>query len=161
MATRSSPCQNFTKNSHSEREIVFDSFNTVQDQMSASILALNELLLTKAEKSPNVTVHFDHKLLQANFIFGCAAHSTVRRQMMRWGRLNYQQEYIEHGYKKLTMPATRDGESAMEPNFLHIWPHHENMMIALPNPNKSFTHTLFMPFTVFESDQDLLSFFTK
>ena len=84
--------------------------------------------------------------------------------MMRWGRLNYQQEYIEHGYKELTMPATRDGESAMEPNFLHIWPHHEFMMIALPNPDKSFTLTLFMPFTVFESiktNEDLLSFFTK
>ena len=148
--------------------------------------ALNELLLTKAEEAPKVTVHFDHKLLQADlenktltindkgtgqrvvqtdFIFGCdGAHSTVRRQMMRWGRLNYQQEYIEHGYKELTMPATRDGESAMEPNFLHIWPHHEFMMIALPNPDKSFTLTLFMPFTEFESiktDQDLLSFFTK
>ena len=62
------------------------------------------------------------------------------------------------------MPATRDGESAMEPNFLHIWPHHEFMMITLPNSDKSFTLTLFMPFTVFESiktDQDLLSFFTK
>ena len=62
------------------------------------------------------------------------------------------------------MPATRDGESSMEQNILHIWPHHEFMMIALPNPDKSFTLTLFMPFTVFESiktDQDLLSFFTK
>lgn len=148
--------------------------------------ALNELLLTKAEESPNVTVHFEHRLLQADlesktltfrvkaqtqrvvqtdFIFGCdGAYSTVRRQMMRWGRLSYQQEYIEHGYKELTLPATEGGESAMEPNFLHIWPHHEFMMIALPNPDKTFTLTLFMPFTTFESietDEDLLSFFTK
>ena len=148
--------------------------------------ALNELLLTKAEEANNVTVHFESKLLQANleeksltfsdktndctlvktgFMFGCdGAHSTVRRQMMRWGRLNYQQEFIEHGYKELTMPPTSEGESAMEPNFLHIWPHHEFMMIALPNLDKSFTVTLFMPFSVFGSvktEQDLLTFFTK
>ena len=147
--------------------------------------ALNELLLTKAEKDPNVSVHFEHRLVQADlerksltfdvkgtkkivetgFIFGCdGAYSTVRRQMMRWGRLNYQQEYIDHGYKELTLPATQDGEFAMEPNFLHIWPHYEFMMIALPNPDKTFTLTLFMPFTVFESietEEDLLAFFTK
>ena len=147
--------------------------------------ALNELLLTKAEETPNVSIHFESRLLQADlenktlvfsdgsegqkrtvqtdFVFGCdGAHSTVRRQMMRWGRLNYQQEYIEHGYKELTMPPTPNGDFAMEPNFLHIWPHHEFMMIALPNHNKSFTLTLFMPCSVFESihnKESLLAFF--
>ena len=147
--------------------------------------ALNELLLTKAEEAPGVTLYFEHKLVRANleskkltfdvngtesvfqtdFIFGCdGAHSTVRRQMMRWGRLNYQQEVIEHGYKELTLPATEDGEFAMEPNFLHIWPQHDFMMIGLPNPDKTFTLTLFMPFKIFESietEEDLLAFFTK
>ena len=64
-------------------------------------------MLTKAEEAPNVTVHFDHKLLQADlenktltindkgtgqrvvqtdFIFGCdGAHSTVRRQSCAGG----------------------------------------------------------------------------
>ena len=145
--------------------------------------ALNELLLTKAEENPNVSIHFKSRLIQADleekrltfsdgdgrreietgFIFGCdGAHSTVRRQMMRWGRLNYQQEYIEHGYKELTMPPTTDGEFAMEPNFLHIWPHHQFMMIALPNHDKTFTLTLFMPFSVFDAittQQELLYFF--
>lgn len=153
---------------------------------SISRPALNQLLLTKAEENSNVSVHFEHKLLQADlegkiltfsakgtaetivetkFIFGCdGAYSTVRREMMRCGRLNYQQEYIKHGYKELTLPATQDGESAMELNFLHIWPRHEFMMIALPNHDKTFTLTLFMPFKVFESiksKEDLLAFFTK
>ena len=44
------------------------------------------------------------------------------------------QEYIENGYKELTMPATRDGESAMEPNFLHIRPHHKNHDDCSPKP---------------------------
>ena len=148
---------------------------------------LNELLLTKAEEDPNVSVHFEHRLLKADlkrklltfdtngtktvvetgFIFGCdGAYSTVRQEMMRVrrGRVNYQQQYIDHGYKELTIPATPDGEFAMEPNFLHIWPRGDFMMIALPNPNKTFTLTLFMPFTVFESiktEEKLLEFFTE
>ena len=146
--------------------------------------ALNELLLTKAEEISNISIHFESRLLQADletnklvfsdgatekktvqteFVFGCdGAHSTVRRQMMRWGRLNYQQEYIQHGYRELTMPPTPSGDFAMEPNFLHIWPHHEFMMIALPNRDKSFTLTLFMPCSVFESirnEDSLLAFF--
>ena len=33
----------------------------------------------------------------------------------------------------------------MEANFLHIWPRGQFMMIALPNRDKTFTLTLFMP----------------
>ena len=149
---------------------------------------LNEKLLSEAEHYPDVTLHFDHKLIRADlnrktlefstptggggsvtmdtdFIFGCdGAHSTVRRQMMRWGRLDYQQEYIEHGYKELTLPPDADGGFAFPPNYLHIWPRNEFMMIALPNTDRSFTVTLFMPFEKFESietEEDLLAFFVK
>ncbi len=146
---------------------------------------LNEQLLTEAEAYPNVTLHFNHKLVRANldektlefstndetstvdtdFLFGCdGAYSTVRRQMMRWGRLNYEQEYIEHGYKELTMPPDTNGDFALPPNHLHIWPRHEFMMIALPNTDQSFTVTLFMPFSTFEAietEEDLLAFFVK
>lgn len=146
---------------------------------------LNELLLTEAEKNGNVTLHFDSKLIRASikekelvfqsenqhetvktdFIFGCdGAHSTVRRQMMRWSRLNYKQEYIEHGYKELRMPPTEDGRFAMPENYLHIWPRNEFMMIGLPNRDCSFTLTMFMPFKIFdtiETEEDLLAFFMK
>ncbi|KAF8924678.1 kynurenine 3-monooxygenase, mitochondrial precursor [Haplosporangium bisporale] len=52
----------------------------------------------------------------------------------------------------------------MDPEHLHIWPRHKFMMIALPNPDKSFTVTLFMPFANFEmihNEQDLLKFFEE
>ncbi|CAI9724834.1 kynurenine 3-monooxygenase-like [Octopus vulgaris] len=52
----------------------------------------------------------------------------------------------------------------MESNCLHIWPRDEFMMISLPNLDKSFTTTLFMPFELFESlhtKDDLLNFFEK
>ena len=146
---------------------------------------LNELLLTEAEKVAKL--HFEYRLTRADlekrtlqfevgkereeaevctdFIFGCdGAHSTVRRQMMRWGRLNYHQEYINHGYKELCMPPTPQGDFAMPENYLHIWARDEFMMIALPNQDKTFTLTLFMPFDIFgsiETDEDLLAFFMK
>lgn len=50
----------------------------------------------------------------------------------------------------------------MDPNHLHIWPRHTFMMIALPNTDKSFTVTLFMPFAQFEAIKtrnELLAFF--
>ena len=37
----------------------------------------------------------------------------------------------------------------MEENYLHIWPRNEFMLIGLPNLDKSFTGTLFMPFDIF------------
>jgi len=52
----------------------------------------------------------------------------------------------------------------MEVNYLHIWPRHKFMLIALPNQDKSFTTTLFLPLTIFEKIQttdDLLSFFQE
>ena len=148
-------------------------------------LKLNQLLLNSAEAHPNISLYFEHKLLRADlgkqslyfknpegekevsvgFTFGCdGAFSTVRRQLMRWDRLNYSQEYIQHGYKELHMPPDPQGDYVMPPNYLHIWPRQEFMMIALPNPDQTFTLTLFMPFKVFnsiETEEDLLSFFMK
>ena len=151
---------------------------------------LNEMLLTRAEESPRVTLHFQHRLSRADldaktltfldgtadgrgverevrtdFVFGCdGAFSTVRRQMMRWGRLDYSQEYIDHGYKELTIPPNSHGEFALPKNYLHLWPRGQFMMIALPNQDSSFTLTLFMPFAIFESietEEELLAFFMK
>lgn len=52
----------------------------------------------------------------------------------------------------------------MPPNYLHIWPRGQFMMIALPNQDKSWTVTLFMPFTHFARLQDaaaLVAFFRE
>ncbi|MEO8072716.1 MAG: NAD(P)/FAD-dependent oxidoreductase [Acidobacteriota bacterium] len=86
------------------------------------------------------------------------AGSAVRQAMMSGGvsRFNYEQKYLEHGYKELSippksefegnLPAATDGEFLMEKNALHIWARHEFLMIALPNFDGSFTCTLFLAF---------------
>lgn len=42
------------------------------------------------------------------------------------------------------MQPTAAGDWAMNPNGLHIWPRKSFMLIALPNPDKTFTCTLFL-----------------
>ncbi|XP_015275237.1 PREDICTED: kynurenine 3-monooxygenase, partial [Gekko japonicus] len=102
------------------------------------------------------------KEVTCDLIVGCdGAFSTVRKQFMRQTRFNYSQEYIPHGYMELTIPP-KNGDFAMKPNFLHIWPRNTFMMIALPNLDKSFTCTLFMPFEDFEkltTGDQVLDFF--
>ncbi|KAG9286583.1 hypothetical protein G9A89_005351 [Geosiphon pyriformis] len=152
---------------------------------------LLELLLNTAEKFENVKIYFQHQMRSCNFDAGTlelenkqdgsiveakfdliigadGAYSTVRNQLMRVVRMNFQQEYISHGYCELTIPpkinSKGEMEYAIDPNHLHIWPRHTFMMIALPNKDKSFTCTLFMPhinFDEIKTEQDLLRFFEK
>ncbi|XP_069688959.1 kynurenine 3-monooxygenase isoform X2 [Periplaneta americana] len=154
---------------------------------SVSRRYLNEVLLSATEKFPNVSLHFNHKLINANLkegrmtfqmtgtnenalqtadlIVGAdGAFSTVRHHLMKQPMFDYSQTYIEHGYLELCMPPTSDGDFAMEPNYLHIWPRGTFMMIALPNQDHSWTVTLFMPFPDFESLDSptrLLKFFSQ
>jgi kynurenine 3-monooxygenase len=53
------------------------------------------------------------------------------------------EERLDHDYKELTIPAV-NGKPALEVNALHIWPRGGFMLIALPNPDGSFTATLFL-----------------
>uniref|UniRef100_A0A671SSU7 Kynurenine 3-monooxygenase n=1 Tax=Sinocyclocheilus anshuiensis TaxID=1608454 RepID=A0A671SSU7_9TELE len=104
------------------------------------------------------------KEIQADLIVGCdGAFSAIRKQYLRQSRFSYSQTYIPHGYMELTMPP-KDGDFAMEPNYLHIWPRNTFMMIALPNLDRTFTCTLFMPFEEFEkirSGDEVIRFFQK
>ncbi|MDP9186841.1 MAG: FAD-dependent monooxygenase [Verrucomicrobiota bacterium] len=75
------------------------------------------------------------------------AFSAVRQSMqLKIENFEYDESYLAHGYKELTIPPGPDGSWQMEKNALHIWPRKSFMMIALPNPDGSFTCTLFWEF---------------
>jgi len=84
--------------------------------------------------------------IQPRLIVGAdGAYSVVRESLLRLNLTNFKRKYITHGYKELTIPP-RDGKFALKNhNALHIWPRGSFMMIALPNPDKSFTATIFAP----------------
>jgi kynurenine 3-monooxygenase len=66
--------------------------------------------------------------------------------MLRLNRFNYSQEFENYGYKELEIIPGKDGLFQMEKNALHIWPRGEFMMIALPNPDATYTCTLFLAY---------------
>ncbi|XP_031638523.1 kynurenine 3-monooxygenase-like [Contarinia nasturtii] len=160
--------------------------NTNQCIYSIGRKYLNEILLNEAEKYSNIHLNFNKKMKSAklrqcevtfhdekndgvenvsgDLIVGCdGAFSTVRRYMLQVPGFDFSQTYIDHGYIELCIPPV-NREFQMEVNYLHIWPRGKFMMIALPNQDKSWTVTLFMPFSNFASIvkiDDLLTFFTE
>lgn len=146
---------------------------------SVSRSGMNQQLLTVAENEGNVRTYFEHRLenldfetataqfstkdgngkkVAADFLFGAdGAHSKVRRLAHRLPRFSYSQTYMPQCYIELTIPPNANGTHQLERNALHIWPRKEFMLIALPNPDGSFTCTLFMNYSgeiSFESLQD-------
>lgn len=143
---------------------------------------LNRLLLDELQSLANVKLHFYHKLTGADmrkrkawfeqrgssqsndraqeieisfdFMLGCdGAHSSVRYHLMKFVRMDYQQNYIDTIWSEFTIPPTSSSSDttastlydgfAMSPHHLHIWPSKEDMFIAIPSTDKSFTCTLF------------------
>ena len=128
---------------------------------------LNIALLDAAE-SAGARLHFDQRLDDVDFaartanvindrtgeagqhafhtLLGCdGAGSRVRDAMAPLAHLNERFDPLGHGYKELEIPTADDGSSRIDPNSLHIWPRGGYMCIALPNTEKSFTVTLFLP----------------
>lgn len=101
----------------------------------------NEIHFTNTEKN---TTHISKQ----DLIFGSdGAFSAARlSHQLQHDRFQYQQYYIDFGYKELTIPAGENGSFLIEKNALHIWPRGNYMLIALPNVDGSFTCTLFFPF---------------
>lgn len=157
---------------------------------SVSRAALNEILLDAARAEPNIRVHFDSRCLEVDSERGAArmvdtnsgaertvegdilvgvdgAYSAVRSSLQKTERFNYSQSYLAHGYKELTIPPGPGGTFQLERNALHIWPRKAFMMIALPNPDGSFTCTLFLPyagepgFNGLESEAQIREFFDR
>ena len=96
------------------------------------------------------------------------AFSAVRQSMQKkLADFEYDESYLPHGYKELTIPPGPDGSWQMEKNALHIWPRKSFMMIALPNPDGSFTCTLFWEFegprsfATTKTDDEVCDFFRE
>ncbi len=153
---------------------------------------LNIALINKAESYPNVNFYFNQRVIRINYdkmtfkvknektkdiqelvfnhLFGTdGAGSVVRLSYQTGGvhRFSYSQDFLNHGYKELCIPAGINGEYQIESDALHIWPRHDFMMIALPNLDKSFTVTLFhrydgeCGFDNLDDDSKILEFFEK
>src|SRR5205814_1647104 len=114
--------------------------------------ALNTTVIEAALRYPNVRVLFNHVctdvdldsataqllntaspartstaqplLARGDSVIGVdGAFSAVRKSMQeRLTGFRYDESYLAHGYKELTIPPASDGSWVMEKNALHIWP---------------------------------------
>jgi kynurenine 3-monooxygenase len=151
--------------------------------------ALNTTVIEAAQRYPNVRVHFNHRCTDVDLTEPVAyleteggqvtargdavigvdgAFSAVRQSMQKkLESFKYDESYLPHGYKELTISPGPDGSWQMEKNALHIWPRKSFMMIALPNPDGSFTCTLFWEFegprsfATTKTDDEVCAFFRE
>lgn len=110
---------------------------------SISRRSLNELLLAEAE-ALGATFKFGSEWNEGEgIIIGTdGAHSKVRQTIQE---NDFQEEPLSHWYKEIEFKAVNGSYAFTDHEALHIWPRKEFMLIALPNQDKSFTGTLFMP----------------
>lgn len=135
---------------------------------SVSRSGLNIKLLELADEYENVKLFFNYRCIEADLnnnqcvllnemgekvtvkadiMFGSdGAFSAIRSEMQKLNRFTYSQTYENYGYKELEIVPGDKELFQIEKNALHIWPRGEFMMIALPNPNGSFTCTLFLAY---------------
>lgn len=73
------------------------------------------------------------------------AGSSLRAAIATCTELGERTDFLGHSYKELEIPPAADGGFSIEPNALHIWPRGRYMCIALPNDERTFTVTLFLP----------------
>ena len=103
--------------------------------------------LPEAKLFTGETEKGEWKEYEFDLIFGCdGAFSRIRHKMQRRSRFDYSQDFIDVGYKELTIPANEDGSHKLDKNSFHIWPRGRFMFIAMPNIDGTFTCTLFLPF---------------
>ena len=132
---------------------------------------LNALLLNEAEKHQNVNINFNKKCkkvdiensiahfkdyntkeeftIKGDVVFGTdGAGSSLRKSyyLDKKFLFSYSQNYLNHGYKELEIPADKKGNHQISNQHLHIWPRGDFMLIALPNLDGSFTVTLFLSY---------------
>lgn len=124
------------------------------------------LELIDAAEAEGAVLHFDRRLEEVDFdactmrivgdghdewrpfttlIGADGAGSALRAQMAKVVDIGERTEWLDHGYKELEIPPGPHGRFRIEPNALHIWPRDHYMCIALPNEERTFTVTLFLP----------------
>lgn len=152
---------------------------------------LNALLLNESEKHEHVNIYFNKKCTTVDFekttatfydyetkkefiedadvIIATDGAGSILRKSYYLGNkflFSFMQDYLNHGYKELSILPDSTGNFQIYKNALHIWSRGEFMMIALPNLDGSFTVTLFLSynegtynFDNLDSEAKVLDFF--
>jgi len=149
---------------------------------------LNRVLIEEAARHAGVSVRFNQLCLAADVPGGKlrlrnqaggesyevalaptiatdGAGSAVRASLLEAGLVSVREDWLDHDYKELTVPAA--AAAPLDRNALHVWPRGGFMLIALPNTDGSFTATLFLArtgprsFAALSTPQAVTEFFAR
>lgn len=146
-------------------------------------------LTQRAEETRGITLHFEHrcrrvepeagvltfdcpdsetfKVRSGRIIAADGSGSRVRLSLTERADFSFERSYSRHFYCEIQIPALPSGDWVLEPDALHVWPREDHMLVAFPQPECTFTATLFMPldgfrsFNALASPADLLRVFTS
>jgi kynurenine 3-monooxygenase len=148
--------------------LTFQPYGTRSDQMLHSVLRadLNHALVAAVQAMPGTDIRYDQRVTDldrdapaviavdertgehtkhaAALVVGAdGAHSTVRTLLQHGTRSDFHREYLDWGYKELTIPAA----PGIRLEALHVWPGGTaGLIVAHPNHDGSLTATVFLPF---------------
>ena len=148
-------------------ELTFQRYGKDDSEVIDSISRADlSIALMNAAEANGVSIHFQERCVGMNLktgilrlhdeengkersvettvVIGCdGSASAIRGEMLKRNRFNFSQQYLDYGYKELTIPADHAGKHVLEVNALHIWPRGNYMLIALPNVDGTFACILF------------------
>jgi kynurenine 3-monooxygenase len=108
------------------------------EQTCIAAIPERNVLRFRNSKSPT-----EYEVPLAPTIATDGAGSAVRTSLSRTQHIAVREDWLDHDYKELTIPALA-GRHRLDANSLHVWPRGGFMLIALPNTDGSFTATLFL-----------------
>ncbi|HLZ43099.1 MAG TPA: NAD(P)/FAD-dependent oxidoreductase [Candidatus Sulfotelmatobacter sp.] len=162
-----------------QSELAFQPYGKDESEVINSISRAElNIALMEAAEAQGVKIHFQQRCTGVNLttgalrlrdeqsrkertvgagvVIGCdGSASAIRNAMLRLNRFNFSQQYLDYGYKELTIPAGAGGKHVIEIHALHIWPRGNYMLIALPNVDGTFACILFLPFEGQDSFEQL------
>jgi kynurenine 3-monooxygenase len=137
---------------------------------------LHRELLLAAKREPNVCVKFEHELrglqLKKNralfkkssrawdllefdlFVGADGAFSRAQDLLVGQHHVERSREISHWRYVEFVIPSKSNGEYALNPNYLHLWPKSDSLICAIPNPDGTFIANLIMNSDQFECMDD-------
>lgn len=139
---------------------------------------MNALLYQKAQEYPNIRFHFQQRLVrlekESNLLWfadeqaagasvgpvaaglvigGDGAFSAVRQQMQKGERADFQQEFLDWGYKDILITAAPHHRQTLATNVLHLWPRGHCTFFVFPNLDGSYAGNFIGPCDLLEKLQ--------
>ena len=108
---------------------------------NSSVTEINEVKKELSLESDGKITSYSYEVL----IGADGAGSVVRKKILNLQNKEDIVDWLGVSYKELFMPKNNDGSEKIDSKALHIWPRGSHMLMALPNLDKSFTMTLYLP----------------